>query len=86
MDSGFLLNHFRITVTFICNLPQRTDQILFQGFIIIIFRNFLVADFHISDSLLMQILVSLFYRISEKVNDRWEICVSLSEGQFQQVI
>ncbi|XP_038982287.1 DNA topoisomerase 2 [Phoenix dactylifera] len=24
-------------------------------------------------------------RISEKVNDRWEICVSLSEGQFQQV-
>lgn len=24
-------------------------------------------------------------RIAEKVNDRWEICVSLSEGQFQQV-
>ncbi|XP_059649125.1 DNA topoisomerase 2 [Cornus florida] len=24
-------------------------------------------------------------RISEKVNERWEICVSLSEGQFQQV-
>ncbi|XP_038974184.1 DNA topoisomerase 2-like [Phoenix dactylifera] len=24
-------------------------------------------------------------RILEKVNDRWEICVSLSEGQFQQV-
>ncbi|OVA19386.1 DNA topoisomerase II [Macleaya cordata] len=24
-------------------------------------------------------------RITEKVNDRWEICVSLSEGQFQQV-
>uniref|UniRef100_A0A6V7QY46 DNA topoisomerase 2 n=1 Tax=Ananas comosus var. bracteatus TaxID=296719 RepID=A0A6V7QY46_ANACO len=24
-------------------------------------------------------------RIVEKVNDRWEICVSLSEGQFQQV-
>lgn len=23
--------------------------------------------------------------MSEKVNDRWEICVSLSEGQFQQV-
>lgn len=25
-------------------------------------------------------------RIAEKVNDRWEICVSLSEGQFQQVL
>eukprot|EP01018_Ginkgo_biloba_P032588 Gb_11673 [translate_table: standard] len=24
-------------------------------------------------------------RITEKVNDRWEICVSLSDGQFQQV-
>ncbi|KAG0474607.1 hypothetical protein HPP92_014293 [Vanilla planifolia] len=24
-------------------------------------------------------------RIAEKVNDRWEICVSLSDGQFQQV-
>ncbi|RWW33853.1 hypothetical protein GW17_00001395 [Ensete ventricosum] len=24
-------------------------------------------------------------RIAEKANDRWEICVSLSEGQFQQV-
>ncbi|KAL3537453.1 hypothetical protein ACH5RR_000819 [Cinchona calisaya] len=24
-------------------------------------------------------------RIVEKVNDRWEVCVSLSEGQFQQV-
>ncbi|EFH59729.1 hypothetical protein ARALYDRAFT_898932 [Arabidopsis lyrata subsp. lyrata] len=24
-------------------------------------------------------------RITEKVNDRWEVCVSLSEGQFQQV-
>ncbi|XP_042389324.1 DNA topoisomerase 2-like isoform X3 [Zingiber officinale] len=24
-------------------------------------------------------------RIAEKVNERWEICVSLSEGQFQQV-
>ncbi|KAF9593284.1 hypothetical protein IFM89_021040 [Coptis chinensis] len=24
-------------------------------------------------------------RVMEKVNDRWEICVSLSEGQFQQV-
>ncbi|KAK9154871.1 hypothetical protein Sjap_002351 [Stephania japonica] len=24
-------------------------------------------------------------RIAEKVNDRWEICVSVSEGQFQQV-
>ncbi|KAL5207162.1 hypothetical protein ABZP36_031597 [Zizania latifolia] len=24
-------------------------------------------------------------RIYEKVNDRWEVCVSLSEGQFQQV-
>ncbi|XP_062222323.1 DNA topoisomerase 2-like [Phragmites australis] len=24
-------------------------------------------------------------RIFEKVNDRWEVCVSLSEGQFQQV-
>ncbi|WOK99049.1 DNA topoisomerase 2-like [Canna indica] len=24
-------------------------------------------------------------RITEKVNERWEICVSLSEGQFQQV-
>ncbi|KAJ3681634.1 hypothetical protein LUZ60_014207 [Juncus effusus] len=24
-------------------------------------------------------------RIIEKVNDRWEVCVSLSEGQFQQV-
>ncbi|KAL7169724.1 hypothetical protein ACSBR2_034706 [Camellia fascicularis] len=24
-------------------------------------------------------------RIAEKVNDRWEICVSLTEGQFQQV-
>ncbi|KAF8398402.1 hypothetical protein HHK36_017329 [Tetracentron sinense] len=24
-------------------------------------------------------------RIADKVNDRWEICVSLSEGQFQQV-
>ncbi|KAL6515775.1 DNA topoisomerase 2 [Orobanche hederae] len=26
-----------------------------------------------------------FPRITEKVNDRWEICVSLSDGQFQQV-
>ncbi|XP_062115411.1 DNA topoisomerase 2 [Humulus lupulus] len=24
-------------------------------------------------------------RITEKVNDRWEVCVSLSDGQFQQV-
>lgn len=24
-------------------------------------------------------------RILEKVNDRWEVCVSLSDGQFQQV-
>lgn len=24
-------------------------------------------------------------RLTEKVNDRWEVCVSLSEGQFQQV-
>ncbi|KAM0910669.1 hypothetical protein ACQ4PT_013993 [Festuca glaucescens] len=24
-------------------------------------------------------------RVSQKVNDRWEVCVSLSEGQFQQV-
>ncbi|KAM7262891.1 hypothetical protein ACFE04_000574 [Oxalis oulophora] len=24
-------------------------------------------------------------RIEEKVNDRWEVCVSLSDGQFQQV-
>ncbi|KAM1369168.1 hypothetical protein ACFX2F_039790 [Malus domestica] len=24
-------------------------------------------------------------RLTEKVNDRWEICVSLSDGQFQQV-
>ncbi|KAF6168380.1 hypothetical protein GIB67_018220 [Kingdonia uniflora] len=24
-------------------------------------------------------------RISEKVNDRWEVCVSVSDGQFQQV-
>ncbi|XP_062109563.1 DNA topoisomerase 2-like [Humulus lupulus] len=23
--------------------------------------------------------------ITEKVNDRWEVCVSLSDGQFQQV-
>lgn len=26
-----------------------------------------------------------FDRMTEKVNDRWEICVSLSDGQFQQV-
>lgn len=25
------------------------------------------------------------FSISQKVNDRWEVCVSLSEGQFQQV-
>lgn len=24
--------------------------------------------------------------MTEKVNDRWEICVSLSDGQFQQVL
>ncbi|KAL7236991.1 hypothetical protein ACSBR1_020140 [Camellia fascicularis] len=24
--------------------------------------------------------------IAEKVNDRWEICVSLTEGQFQQYL
>jgi hypothetical protein len=26
------------------------------------------------------------FRIYEQVNDRWEVCVSQSEGQFQQVI
>ncbi|GJN21945.1 hypothetical protein PR202_gb09469 [Eleusine coracana subsp. coracana] len=26
-----------------------------------------------------------FPRIYEKINDRWEVCVSVSEGQFQQV-
>lgn len=27
-----------------------------------------------------------FFRTYEQVNDRWEVCVTLSEGQFQQVI
>lgn len=35
-------------------------------------------------------LILLFWfcvviRMVEKVNDRWEVCVSISEGQFQQV-
>ena len=25
-------------------------------------------------------------RVSQKINDRWEVCVSTSDGQFQQVI
>ncbi|KAI5076731.1 hypothetical protein GOP47_0008796 [Adiantum capillus-veneris] len=32
------------------------------------------------------LLASTFHcRIYERVNDRWEVCVSLSDGQFQQV-
>lgn len=30
-------------------------------------------------------LLSFVIRMTEKVNDRWEVCVSLSDGQFQQV-
>ena len=37
------------------------------------------------ERVLLIIHTFLCFRICEKVNDQWEVCVSLSEGQFQQV-
>lgn len=39
-----------------------------------------------SSVVLFNLILIVVIRIHAKVGDRWEICVSLSDGQFQQVI
>ena len=54
-------------------LPRSLYVFFLYSFFILILKGFYLFEH------------ACFPRILEKVNARWEVCVSLSEGQFQQV-
>lgn len=65
--------------------PDSLPRFFILSFLLSIFLLLLLLLVLFQDRLEDYCFVIAFLRIAEKVNDRWEICVSLSEGQFQQV-
>lgn len=62
---------------------SRSDPL--PRFILLMLTNYTGYPPLYQEKLFIQMSVFFRIRIADKVNERWEVCVSLSEGQFQQV-